>query len=145
MSAMVLIGDPKVIPATRDERRALSRANKRLSPQLNKVPDKDWLYSASRPERLIEVWRSRDFLAQVFQEENGILRVSVCRAEIDASNGRWRDGISWEELQQVKREIGRGHLDAVEVYPADIDVVNVANMRHIWVLPDPLPFAWRRG
>jgi hypothetical protein len=35
--------------------------------------------------------------------------------------------------------------DAVEVYPPAGDVVNVANMRHLWVLRDRLPFAWRGG
>ena len=34
---------------------------------------------------------------------------------------------------------------AVEVFPADDQVVNVANMRHLWVLPEPLPFAWEKG
>lgn len=28
---------------------------------------------------------------------------------------------------------------------ADKDVVNVANMRHIWVLDEPLVFAWRHA
>lgn len=33
---------------------------------------------------------------------------------------------------------------AVEIYPAERDIVNVANMRHLWVLPERLPFGWRR-
>ena len=33
----------------------------------------------------------------------------------------------------------------MEVYPRTADLVNVANMRHLWVLPELLPFAWRKG
>jgi hypothetical protein len=32
---------------------------------------------------------------------------------------------------------------AVEIYPADGDVVAVANMRHLWLLPEAPAFAWR--
>lgn len=35
--------------------------------------------------------------------------------------------------------------DAGEVFPAESDVVNVANMRHLWLLREPPPFGWRRG
>ena len=34
----------------------------------------------------------------------------------------------------------------MECYPADRDVVNVANMRHLWLLHDlVLPFFWREA
>jgi hypothetical protein len=46
-------------------------------------------------------------------------------------------------LQTVKDELGYAERDAVEVFPAQGDLVNVANMRHIWVLPYRLPFIWR--
>lgn len=49
------------------------------------------------------------------------------------------------DLQRLKRECGRGDLDAVEVYPRDCDVVNVANMRHLFVFESCLlPYVWRR-
>jgi len=34
--------------------------------------------------------------------------------------------------------------DAIEIFPADMDVVNVANMRHLWVMAEPVEFAWRK-
>lgn len=67
--------------------------------------------------------------------------MSVCRTSM--RQGRWVDGISWDDLQRLKREAGYGESDAVEVYPADSDVVNVANMRHLWILETPIRFAWR--
>lgn len=89
-----------------------------------------------------KVFRSRHFLVQEFSE-GSVIRLSVNRASVK-SEGGWADQITWEELQQVKRECGYGDRDAVEVYPADRDVVNVANMRHLWVLSEPLPFVWRK-
>ena len=39
---------------------------------------------------------------------------------------------------------GFGDRDAVEVYPADNAIVNVANMRHLFVFENPLPYVWRK-
>lgn len=39
-------------------------------------------------------------------------------------------------LAQVYEEAGYGDRDAFEAYPRQADVVNVANMRHLWVLPE---------
>jgi len=104
------------------------------------VPRDKWPQSAL--EKLHQVWRSNSFMAQVVVEANGIYRVSVNRTAI-GEDMRWIDGITWEELQGIKGEIGFGDKMAVEVYPSDSEVVNVANMRHLWVLPEPLPFAWK--
>lgn len=92
---------------------------------------------------LIEIWRSKHFLAQVYRPNEGYQRVSVCRTSIDTTNRRWKDGLSWDELMRVKREIGRGEVHAIEAYPADQDIVNVANIRHIFLIEAPLPFFWR--
>lgn len=127
---------------TRAERRAIERENAKQPIVL--TPVCGWRDRLNVPEKLIEVWRSRDFLVQVFAEREGIVRASVNRTSVSTDNDRWVDGISWEELQRIKREIGRGQLDAVEVFPADRDVVNVANMRHLFILDEPLPFAWRK-
>lgn len=88
-----------------------------------------------------EVWRSRDFLVQLF-DEGGHVRVTVNRTHMP--NGKdWADGITWDELQAIKAEIGRGDRWAVEVYPPDDEVVNDAPMRHLWLLDEPPSFGWR--
>lgn len=97
------------------------------------------------PADVVELWRSARFLVQVYRPEKGAQRISVNRTAIDTVTGRWLDGISWEDLQRIKREIGRGELDAVEIYPPDTDMVNVANMRHLWILEYSLPYAWRKA
>lgn len=85
---------------------------------------------------------SRNFLVQVFAE-NGAVRLSVCRTTVKASGG-WDDEITWDELQQVKAEAGYRDQWAVEVYPPESAVVNVANMRHLWIVDEAPAFAWNR-
>jgi hypothetical protein len=97
-------------------------------------------------EAPIEVWVSREFLVQVYaprptEGQLPVCRLSICRVTA-GSDGRWEDGISWDELQRAKREIGRGDAYAVEVYPRDRDVVNVANLRHLWLFDEPLDIGW---
>lgn len=90
-----------------------------------------------------EVWRSRDFFVQVFNE-GGVVRLTVNRTY--APNGiDWADGITWDELQRIKAEVGRNDRWAVEVYPPDEHVVNDANMRHLWLLDTAPTFGWTDG
>ena len=93
----------------------------------------------------IITYRSRGFLAQVHDVSEGIKRITVNRSEFSVETGDWLEGITWDMLMKIKREVGYGDCDAVEVYPADKDIVNVANMRHLFVMIDhPLSFAWRK-
>lgn len=116
---------------------------RRLWPdKLAEVPPSEWPPLEGITKKPVGVFRSKEFLVQVFEEPNDILRLTIARCRIK-DDGSWSDNISWEEMQDLKRQAGLGGLDAVEVYPCDHDVVNVANMRHLWVLPRPLSFAWR--
>lgn len=91
------------------------------------------------------VWQSRKYLVQLFDEtplQNiDTRRMTVCRVTL-GDDGHWDAGLSWDELQDIKREIGFGDWYGVEIYPRDVDVVNVANMRHLWLLAVPLPLGW---
>lgn len=87
-------------------------------------------------------WRNRDYLVQLY-DDAGFERLTVNRAELSANDrGHWRDGITWDELQRIKAEVGFGDRWAVEVFPPDAALVNVSNMRHLWVLPEPPAFGW---
>lgn len=125
---------------TREQRRQLERDNERWPRTLARVPHDDW--PARTPPGIAEVWRSRDFLVQVYQPQSGAERLTVCRTAHDGD--RWHDSIAWDDLQRLKAECGRGARWAVEIYPADSEVVNVANMRHLWVVADAPAFAWRK-
>jgi hypothetical protein len=128
--------------------RELKRANAYLRAEnakqdaaLREIPRAEWPTHALRTGQQ-RVFRSKEFLVQIFAEKNGAIRMSVSRTHL-MDNGRWDDGISWDELQRLKREAGFGSSWAVEIYPADSEVVNVANMRHLWLLPRAPQFAWR--
>lgn len=76
------------------------------------------------------------YTIQEFSEANGVIRLCVQRNDLT-------DGISWDTLQEIKNACGYADFDAVEVYPRQIDVLNIDKYRHIWIMPEPLPYAWR--
>lgn len=125
---------------TRNQRRVAAAESRQRSAALTEYDQSQWPKDGDRTRQRVLV--SRDFLAQVFVEE-GVLRLTVSRTKM-RPDGRWEDGITWDELMQVKREAGYGNVFAVEIYPADASVVNVANMRHLWLLPEAPPFAWKK-
>jgi hypothetical protein len=129
-----------VIQPTRRQRKQLETENRQWPEMLRQVPPAEWPY---RADKVIEMWRSRRFLVQVYQESNGIERLSINTTSIDG--GSWLAGLGWDTLQSLKAQCGRGDKEAVEIFPADVDVVNVANMRHLWVLPEKLPFGWKKS
>lgn len=121
-------------------------AAERRPTTLTEIPRSRWpshyLTDAKAP---VKAYESRKYLAQLYDagahEGRTTMRLSVCRVTL-GDDGRWEDGLGWEELMQVEREIGFGDLYAVEVYPQDSEIVNVANMRHLWLLSTPLTIGW---
>ena len=93
-------------------------------------------------DNLTRIWRSRYFTVQEFKYTNHT-RLSVSRTEV-REDGEFAEGISWDELMEIKRRVGYAEQFAIEIYPEDSQIVNQANMRHIWVLKKPLPLGWRR-
>lgn len=53
--------------------------------------------------------------------------------------------IPWREKQRIKNELFGKEKVAVEVFPKESELVDEANMYHIWILPDKtiLPFGLR--
>ena len=130
---------------TRAQRRELERQNAKMPRELRLVPREEWPLEHQRGP-ILRVWRSRAFLVQEYAEPAPVLvRLSVLRTTLDPKAGRWVDGITWDELQSIKAECGYGRHDALELYPPDSDVVNVANLRHLWVMRELQTFAWRGG
>lgn len=121
-------------------KRYIRRGNRSLSDDFVEVPRSSW--PAESDPLPAAVYRSKRFLVQAFNERDGIVRLSICRTALDAS-GEWLARITWEELQAVKNGVGYAEHDAVEVYPRAQDVVNVSNMRHLWIMPEHLKYAWR--
>lgn len=133
------------IVTTRAQRLELERQNAKMPRELRLIPREEWPLEHQRGP-ILRVWRSRDFLVQEYAEPAPVLvRLSVLRTTLDPKAGRWVDGITWDELQSIKAECGYSRHDALELYPPDSDVVNVANLRHLWVMRELQSFAWRKG
>ena len=132
---------------TRNERRALARETRRQATawpvQLTEVPETEW--PAAMGERPKAVWRSRQYLALQYDAPPfggvEVRRLTVNRVTIQ-QDGHWEQDIPWEDLQRCKRETGHGDWYAVEVYPRERDIVRVCNMRHLWLLAEPLDIGW---
>lgn len=124
----------------REDRRAfqimrkIARKRARSFPKvLTRLPEDQW------PAKAIDAWHSQDWLVQIFNDD-GHVRITVNRIAVK-NDGNWEDRITWDELMTIKVAVGYEAAWAVEVYPPPSDVVNVANMRHLWIVEKPV-FAW---
>lgn len=116
----------------------MMRENAKRPLLLEPVPRERWPRTGNG---LVEVWISRKYLVQVYEEADGMLRASINRTTMQ-DDGNWKEDLTWDEMQDIKRQIGRADCYAVEVLPRDCDIVNVSNMRHMWILPAPLSIGW---
>jgi hypothetical protein len=122
----------------------LEKQNKTYATEMAKIAIDDWPPSVKiNPRRPQMIFRSKDFLAQFHEDPNGYLRMSVQRTT-QYTDGNWKDGITFDELQRVKRECGFADHWFVECYPPDDELVNIANIRHLFLMPEAPPFAWVR-
>lgn len=128
----------------RAKQKILDRMNKQYCEKLVPVLRQEWpeQKTTGRSELLL-VFRNNKFLVQVFKE-NEMIRISVNRTDLKPDGG-WQDDITWDDLQDIKREIGFGNKLAVEIYPRDVDIVNVANIRHLWIMDDNIELGWKRS
>lgn len=86
-----------------------------------------------------------DYPAEIYQGETVWVnsRYTVWRREIDAGavhlsiKRNDRDPIhDWRELQRIKNELCGPEAEAIELYPAESRLVDIANQYHLWVLLD---------
>ena len=121
------------------QRQVAKQRAKNLPDTLTPVPHEEW--PAFPPDKMpVQVWCSKKYLVQLYEERDGVQRLSINRTSRHAGN--WSDKMTWDELQAIKAEVGFGQSYAIEVYPRERDLVNVANMRHLWILPAPLRVGW---
>lgn len=128
------------IVTTREQRRQMERDNAKMPRELAPIPRNEWP-DPTAPQ--LRVLRSREFLVQEFKAtEPAFIRLSVNRTAL--AGDRWQENITWDELQRLKAEAGYMHAWAVEIFPAVGETVNVANMRHLWLLREAPAFAWKK-
>lgn len=109
---------------------------------LQPIDRSNWVTLIDKPER-IGAWQSREFTVQTFYVPGEIIRLSVNRNRLTGTPRLYADGISWDDLQDIKNECGYADRMAVEIYPEADHLLNIINARHLWILPSPLTFAWR--
>ena len=97
------------------------------------------------PQNLKKVFRNRHFAVQIYQQGEWT-RLSVNRTALDIEKNTWKGGISWDQLMDIKNKVGFGTCDAIEIYPRDCDVVNLTNMRHLFIVPNGIELSciWRK-
>lgn len=119
----------------------MEKANLSFSERLAVMP---LAVDAPSPSGCFSVWRSQEFFVQAYHVPGGVIRLSINRTHVDPATMRWLDRITWDDLQSLKEQAGYGDHEAVEVYPPGGAVVNVANVRHLWVFPAGIrmPFSW---
>lgn len=131
--------------AFQDARRQLQQENRAFGEDFQRIAESEIEEVRHMGKRPTAIFRNRHFLAALYVDECGgtdFIRLTVNRAEL-LPDGGWRDGITWDELMAVKRGIGMGDRWMTEIYPPDEEIVNVANMRHLFLVPQP-PFAFVR-
>ena len=110
---------------------------------MQEVQRSEWPFMPGFETVPLRVWRSADYLAVLYEQRaDGNRRLTVNSVRRKAERKRksgtdWRDGITWDELQRVKNECLGEDVWCVEVYPAQDKLVDVANMRHLFVLDRP--------
>lgn len=124
----------------RAQRRALEKVKRQLiatyPDELTIVPENDPnMPYTSHPQDLDSVWRNKKYTVMVWNVPAG-KKITISRNEWDSHTCRYKDGITWDEIMEIKRGVGFGNQNAVEFYPPDNEVINIANVRHIWILPD---------
>ncbi len=99
------------------------------------------------PPGLFKAYQSKRFFVQVaLDRQSACIRITVNKVKNVGTEKypMWEQGISWDDLQAIKNAIGYSHYWCVECYPPREETVNVANMRHLWVLDYIPEFGWKQ-
>lgn len=80
-------------------------------------------------EPSIGVWENDTYSVGAFMDQ-GFIRLDIIRRDM-------KDGITWDELNWIKNQCGFAEFDACEFFPRQRDVINVANVRHLYITSTP--------
>jgi hypothetical protein len=96
-------------------------------------------------ENRLVVYKSRKYLVQVMKDGESI-RITISKTKNLGTTKYpiWEDGISWDDIQHIKNAIGYQNHWCVECYPSRQETVNVANMRHLWLLDEAPKYGWKK-
>ena len=129
-----------------EHRRAADENRHTLPEKLEKTDHPDLYTEVGKMHGLKEVWVSRYFALRVIEhtDYDGRIceRLVISKTTFNEDGTGWEGDIAWDELQELKSQCGRGDRLAIEVFPKDENIVRKGNYRHLWVLPESLPYVW---
>lgn len=91
-----------------------------------------WARMRVRVGDLAYVVKNNIFIVQVYRRQTArgvALQLAVRRNDEEEIRG-------WDDLQRVKNEIAGPERTAIEIFPPEAEVMDQANMRHLFVLPE---------
>ncbi len=90
------------------------------------------------PKSFIGAWKNNHFVIQLYRQSTAVgdARLMMIRRNDE------QPGVSWAMKQRIKNELLGPEVVAIEVFPAESELVDDAHMYHLWTLPDgfSLPF-----
>ena len=128
----------------REQRRALEKVKRQLiasypdTLEIVRENDPNIPYS-SHPQDIEHIYRSKKYTVILWKQgiDPTLLmgqKISISRNEWDSKSRRYVGDIVFDEIMEIKREMGLGEEKCIEFYPKDSELVDLANMRHIWVI-----------
>jgi hypothetical protein len=87
----------------------------------------------------LKVFKNPHFLVQLYKDGN-FSRLSINRCQ--HINGKWLDKITWDDLQEIKNNLGFHQSWCMECFPPMDCLVNVVNIRHLFVLNEAPQFGF---
>ena len=120
-------------------KKVIAENNRKYTDKFVEIPREELDDKSFPPKRAC---RNNRYMAYLYEDyTNGYLRLCVQRTTIN-DDGTYEDGISWDKIQEIKRLVGFGDWWGLEVFPADDHLINVSNIRHIWLFKERPSFAW---
>jgi hypothetical protein len=128
--------------------------NKSQLRKLSGKPFGEWEMRMTPPDKMIEYDRYRDnFRPDTYLNNRYSVQISDEATDWGLVVHLWvrrHDGEmvrSWSDMQRIKNELMGPERVAVEVFPPVSQLVDNANIAHLWVMPDgfSLPFSLKRG
>ena len=126
-----------------DLRKKLREDNEQFPERMTQLPFSYVDGMEDNPETLRGLWRSKSYLAQVHEDKDGLIRINVCRSDLDKETGRPLNDIPFKVLQQIKNDMGYGDDDATILLPRNKDWADFGGYTTIYIHPFPLDYGMR--
>lgn len=131
-----------MIPNRAMRRHAKAEARRRGDWAWKRLPiDPELLKKFPAVGNIAQAWRNDFYVVQVYRVATELGEVlHLCITGIDGGEPPWRD------MQRIKDEIIGTDAEAVQVYPKKRDIMDQADIYHLFILPSewPIPFGLHR-